>query len=569
MTDLSPERIAVRMTARTRMLLLLALAALVYANTLVNGFTYDDEGYILRNQAVQTASVTKLFQPTQGNHIFRPFAFATFALNWALGSDQPFGYHLVNLLLHAAVTLLLYLLLRTLLAPRPRGGILAFVAALLFAVHPIHTEAVASIVGRSELLAAALLFAAWLLHLRDRPLLVLLCFALALLSKESAVVFLPLVLAGDYALQKFKPLSRYAAICGLTLAYIALLWKLQGGHFEKGTYTPVDNPLATLPASWRILNALRVAWKYIGLQFYPETLSYDYSYNAIRLYANWAHLLPVAVATIAVLGLWAWAVQTKRSPWVIAGAVYIAGFAVTSNILVSTGTIMGERLAYLPSAGFCLLIALIWILLENRNSTVAWALLICILSVLSLRTVWRNQDWHDNLRLYSTDIRAVPQSVRAHLNLGDEYLRRRQVEAAHNEYQVALNIYPDSDGALERNGMVESLMGHDQQACLDLGKALALAQKDDPNYDLMAWNLATVLTKVGHEDDALRVLDQEIIESRGSTRVWFSRAVIRYRRGDLQSARTDVQAALQLDPSNAQAQNLLMELNKIAVAPAP
>jgi protein O-mannosyl-transferase len=569
MTDLAPGSTALRMTARARVLLLPAVAALVYANTLLNGFTYDDEGYILRSTAVQTGSIVKLFQPTQGYHVFRPFAFSTFALHWAISGAKPFSYHLLNLLLHAAVTLLLFLLLRALLAPLSRGETIAFVAALLFAVHPIHTEAVASIVGRSELLAAGFLLAAWLLHLYDRPVPMLVCFSLALLSKESAAVFIALVLAGDYTLQKFKPLSRYASICGLTVLSLALLWNLQGGYFKEGTFSVVDNPLAGLPASWRILNALRIAWKYVGLHVYPATLSYDYSYNAITLYAGWTRLLPVAAATLLVLCLWIWAILKKRTPWIIAGAIYLAGFAVTSNILVSTGTIMGERLAYLPSAGFCLLVAVLWALLEKRESLAAWVLLLCILTTLSVRTVFRNQDWHDNLTLYSHDILVVPHSVPAHLNLGDEYLRRGRVGAAHDEYETALNIYPDSEGALERNGMVESLMGNDQEACLELGKALALAQKEDPNYDIMAWNLATVLSKIGHDDGALRVLDQEIAESRGSARVWSSRAVIRYRRGEFASARADAQAALQLDRGNAQAQNLLMELNKTAVAPVP
>jgi len=507
------------MTERMRIGVLLGIALLVYANALVNGFTYDDEGYVLRSHAVQGGSLREMFQPTKGNNIFRPLAFATFAVNWAVGGVQPFGYHLVNLLLHTAVTLLLYLVLRTLLAPLARGEIVAFAAALLFAVHPIHTEAVTSIVGRAELLAAGFLLAAWLLHLQDRALAALLCFALALLSKESAVVFLPLVLAGDYALGKFKSLARYGWIGGLTAAYVALLWKVQGGHFTKGTYTNVDNPLANLPAMWRILNALRVAWKYVELQAYPATLSYDYSYNAIRLYADWKHTLPAAAAALMVLGLWIWTVWTKRASWMLAGAIYLGAFAVTTNLFVSTGTVMGERLAYLPSAGFCLLVALIWAQLEGWRPEVARVLAICVLGALAGRTVLRNQDWRDNLTLYSKDIQAVPESVRAHLNLGDEYLRRRQVQAAHDEYATALKIYPDSEGALERYGLAETLMGQDREACADLAKALALTQKDDPSYDLMAWNLATVLTKVGREDEALAVLNREIDESRGSPRV--------------------------------------------------
>src|SRR5262245_18310230 len=116
-------------------------------------------------------------------------------------------------------------------------------AAWMFAVHPVHTEAVTSIVGVSTLLAAGFELGAWLLHLRDRPVWALICFALALLSKESAVVFLGLVLVGDYARKQWKSGLRYGAIAAVTLLYVVVLWKVQGGHFGKAQFSFVDNPL--------------------------------------------------------------------------------------------------------------------------------------------------------------------------------------------------------------------------------------------------------------------------------------------------------------------------------------
>ena len=186
------------MSERARISLLALIVALVYANSLTNGFTLDDGGNILTNATVAAPSIKALFTPLAGTKVFRPVLFATFALNWAIGGDHPFGYHLVNVLLHVAVTLLLYLVLRKLLERFTGAEVVAWLAALLFAVHPIHTEAVASVTGRSELLAAGFLLAAWLLHLNDWPVAVLVFFALSLLSKESAVTFAPLVLVGDY-----------------------------------------------------------------------------------------------------------------------------------------------------------------------------------------------------------------------------------------------------------------------------------------------------------------------------------------------------------------------------------
>ncbi|MBZ5665809.1 MAG: DUF1736 domain-containing protein [Acidobacteriia bacterium] len=524
------------MSERTRVALLLAVAMLVYGNALLNGFTFDDDTYILDNPTVTKLSVRGLFEPatTDPHHrFFRPTTFATYDLNWAIAGARPFGFHFFNVLLHAAVTLLLYMVLRKLLEAAARGTTIAWAAALLFAVHPIHTEAVASIVGRSELLAAGFLLAAWLLHLHDRPILALVCFVLALMSKESAVAFVPLALAGDYARGKLKPLHRYGWIAGAAVLYMALLWNAQGGRFGEQEVLFLNNPLAKLPASLRILNALRVAWKYVGVQVYPAALSCDYSYNAIPLYASWRHTAPAAVAALLVLAAWIWAMWTKRSEWFLAGAIYLAGFAVTANILVPTGTIMGERLAYFPSAGFCLFAALLWMWVEERRRKLAWTVLGIVVVALATRTVVRNRDWRDNFSLFSAGTQAVPGSAKLHDGLGGEYILRGQRDKALPELQTAIHIYPNVPVA------------------------------DENDFRLVY--LAAELMKLGETDDALEFLDAEIANSPGFSLAWSNRAVIRYQRGEITSAREDAQNALRLDPANIQAQYLLNSLG----APVP
>ena len=116
--------------------------------------------------------------------------------------------------------------------------------------------------------------------------------------------------------------------------------------------------------------------------------------------------------------------QAKR--WFLAGAIYLTGFAATANLLVPTGTIMGERLAYLPSAGFCLLAALLWLRLENYQRRLAWAVLAIVAATLAARTVVRNRDWQDN---FSPSGRrwAVPGSAKMHFALGSEYMNRGEL----------------------------------------------------------------------------------------------------------------------------------------------
>ncbi len=548
--------------------LLLAAVALVYGNTLVNQFAMDDELYIMRDPQVTDPSLHRLFSPNQVSAVFRPVSFATLALNWSLSGAEPLAYHLLNLLLHAGATWLLYILLQGLLGSSPDGKTVAFAAALLYAVHPIHTEAVAWIVGRAELLAAGFLFAGWILHLRDRPIASLACFALAMLSKESAVAFLPLVLLGDYATGKWKPRVRYALLAGLALVYLGLLWSVHRGRFGPAEIAMADNPLAQLPAGWRILNALRVAWKYIALQIYPAVLSCDYSFNQIPVFRDWRHTLPAALAAAAIAGAWVWALRKREPGWLLAGGIYFAGFAVTANILTPTGTIMGERLAYLPSAGFCLLLALGWNWLRQRKQMPAWELLAAIVLVLSVRSMVRNRDWKDNFTLYSSAVRAVPDDAKMHSNLAGEYFSRNQLDLASREYQIALRINPDSPDALASDASLEFRRGNDQRAGALMEKALSMSGRNNVNYDSMIVTFAAILMKTNHPDGALEYLDREIMEAPGYAPAWSMRGELHYQQGQSATARADAETALRVDPGDLQAQDLLRRLD-VAVPASP
>lgn len=552
--------------------LLVGAVFLVYGNALLNGFTYDDGYYILRNPQVTNPTALGLLTPHPFSKVFRPVTFSTFALNWVLGSGRPFGFHLINVLLHAAVTLLFYLLLQAILVESGgseskstvafgHSNTVAFAAALLFAAHPLHTEAVSSIVGRSELLAAGFLFAGWICHLRDRNISMMICFTLALLSKESAVVFLPMLLVMDYARGKWKPHLRYVLVGVVTLLYLGIVWKLHADHFGDGFVTsPLDNALATIPAKWRILNALRVAWKYLGLHVYPVSLSCDYSFNQIHIYFDWRHTLAAALGTLLVALGWMWAIYRRRIGLALAGTIYLIGFATTANVLVPTGTIMGERLAYLPSAGFCLLLALGWHWLRDKRQPAAWVALSFIIAAFGVRTIARNRDWKDNLSLFASAVRAVPESAQAHAHLGGSYMEKREFEMAATEFDNSLRIYPDNPDALSAYGLLEWWRGDYPKAARLMENALNTAHRDNPNYDFIAVNYAALLMQTGEMGGALDLLNREIVESPSYARAWSNRAVIYVKRGESGAARSDAETALRLDPGNVQAQGVLREL---------
>lgn len=549
------------MRDRLRIGILLAAVALIYGNIVFNQFVLDDELYIARNAQVVEPSLRGLFTPNIVTSVFRPVTFATLALNWKMSAAHPFAYHLLNLILHAAATWLLYVLLQELLGTSDEAQNTAFVAALLYAVHPIHTEAVAWAVGRAEVLAAGFLFAAWILHLRARPYASLACFALALLSKESAIAFFPLVLLGDYAIGKWKPRIQYALIGSATALYLGALWKLQGGRFGQAEINMVDNPMGILPAHWRILNALRVAWKYVALQIYPAMLSCDYSFNQIPIYRDWRHTLPAAVAAVAVVALWIWAIRKRHVGAAIAGAIYFAGFVTTANILMPTGTIMGERLAYLPSAGFCLLLALGWGWLRQKQNNAAWGVLVAVVLIFSVRTAARNRDWKDAVSLYSSSARAVPNSTKIHANLANAYLLSNQPDLADREFQTALRIDPDSPETLSSYASLEVDRKNYQVALAMMRKAMSLSGRNHLDYDAMVVTYAAILMKTNHPEEARDNLNREISESPHYSPAWSARAVYHLSQGELKDARLDAQTSLQIDRTNLMGMTVLQRLD--------
>jgi hypothetical protein len=329
----------------------------------------------------------------------------------------------------------------------------------------------------------------------------------------------------------------------------------------------VDNPLAFLSRGWRVLNALRVAWKYVALQVYPAVLSCDYSFNQIPTYHDWRHTLPAALAAAAVFGAWLWALRIRRKGWVVAGVIYFAGFATTANILIPSGTIMADRLAYLPSAGFCLLLALCWNWVRRKKEYLAWGVLAVIVVAFSVRTIVRNRDWKDAFSLYSAAARDVPNSVKMHVALGEQYEQRNQLGLASIEYRIALAILPDFSEALAADAGLEYRFGHYQAAGELIEKALSRSSRADLDYDYMIVTYASILIKTNRSAEALKYLNRETVESPLYVQGWFTRAALHYQNGEMEAARADAHTGLRLRPDDPRLQEAVRRLD--AAAPPP
>ena len=449
-------------------LLCALVAVLVHCGALGNGFALDDVRLVESNPAiVSLAHVPKLFvEPywsVAGEHygLYRPLTIASYAVNRALSGAGPMGFHLVNVLLHASVVALAWFVLK-------RAGThygTALLGGLLFAVLPIHTEAVANVAGRAELLAALFVLAAWLAHRlaneagasaeRWRLAAPWLYFA-AILSKEGAVLAPVLFFADDTlrghdaAPRRGRLLSRYAIALAAMLALRAVAL---GVHQSASDTIPLDNPAAAAGAWPRVLTAVWVQLKYALLCLAPKHLVSDYSFDAIRVARTMADPRVLAgcvfAAALVAAAVWGW---RHSRPVALAVLLWVVFFLPSANLLFPTGTIMAERLAYLPSLGLCLAVGHLGAALAAREGPAATArarrigvgtLAAVVICGFAARTVVRIPDWRSNLALALADVATTPRSAKLQAGAGIFLADTGRVAEAEEHLRRAVLIFPE------------------------------------------------------------------------------------------------------------------------------
>jgi tetratricopeptide (TPR) repeat protein len=468
-------------------LLVCLLAAAAYLNTVGNAFVYDDAHVITGNRYVRGLDqIPKIFGTNYWHdygrsNLYRPVTIATLALNHAVGGLDPAGYHVVNIALHALASWLVWALARRILP----GLAAPLVAGLVFAVHPIHAEAVAPAFGRSEILAAAGVLAALVLHAdryRRGPwapwgprALGALAFAAAALSKESAFLLLPLLLLLDAA-RRERPWRRLGDYAGYVVA-AALVFAARSAVLSGGA-DPVqfgDNPLIAATARERIMTAVVVLGRYLGLLVWPGRLSVDYSYRQIPTVTRPQDPAFLLSAGLLLALLLAGVLCLRRRPHIaFAILFFFAAFASTANVLFPIGTIMAERLAYLPSVSVCLLagagISALGPRGTRRGRLGTAALAFLAVGLLGARTVDRNRDWRNDRTLFESAARVSPESFKVHAILGEFHMADRDWESAKAALHRSIELWSEWSDTQWRYGIVLREMG-------DLGTAQAYFRK--------------------------------------------------------------------------------------------
>ncbi len=452
---------------------LLLLAAVVpYLNTLTNPFVFDDVPQIVENPHVQSFRYLPQifggspwsFEGAQGfTNYYRPLMSLSFLLCYQAFGAVPFGFHMVNLLLHAANVLLVYFLVRQMF----KGERVATVAALLFAVHPIHSEPVAFVAAVTDLQLTFFSLLTCLLYVRPvtsgarpgwpRQLGMAGSFSLALLAKEPAMAIPALAVFYEHFVREdrnattpLRKVARYAPLWLVALGYLLLRTILFGG------LSPALQRQGL--TTWElVLSAVSLTGQYLGKLVWPVGLSAFRPFHKSESLFELQTLAGLAVlAACAAAFIWLW----KRSRAAAFGLVWIfLPLAPVLNARWMPANVFGERYLYLPSVGFCWLVAWAGVRLYESlpRQSVGWRrgltfILATITFLCALRVVVRNRDWRDSLTLYTDALRQFPEAHILRGNLGAIYWNQGNYAQAEQEWTLSMQFEPNNVITLQNLG---------------------------------------------------------------------------------------------------------------------
>ena len=595
---------------------LVVLAALLpYLNSFGHAFVRDDEVIIRDNAGLRSLSALRdaltrnYWGAAAADAQWRPLALLSWAANYAAGGLSTAGYTAVDLAIHAGASLALLSLALALGASRRAAA----AAALLFAVHPVHTEAVTGFVGRADTLATLCVLLALLWHRRaargtegSRALAVLF-LGLGLLSKESAIAVLALIPAMDWLCPSpdaqgrpagVRPRARrdYALYAGIALAYVVARVSVLGSFSrDVGTIMPAFNPLVPERATAlgdlrgagpaeRIFTPFALVSEAARLLLWPARLSMDYSFDQIPLARSLfdprvlVGLLVVAGAVVAVI-----AGRRRNPPLAFAAAFALLTWLPTSNLLFPIGTLFAERLLYLPSAGALLALALLLDGAATARPALRGplaALLVAALVAGGWRTWARNPAWTDSGTVTAAMALDAPASFLGHSARGSHLYLLAQAEAnpraakslrdeALTELRQSLEICPEYEQA-NRAWVAACWAAGDPAGALPAYERLAkLAPQDGRVHQGWAMALIEMATSRGEPPPGLLGqardhLDQALaLDPRDVDALYARGLLLRNDPAEREHALADLQAVLRLKPDHPERAQIEAEVRRL------
>ncbi|MFH1622715.1 MAG: tetratricopeptide repeat protein [Candidatus Omnitrophota bacterium] len=507
-------------------LIIVAVCLVFYFNALFGDFVYDDNIWITPNPYMKSFRFLPHFflqdfgyvgtQKMQSNY-YRPLLAASYMLDYSIWGNNPFGFHLTNLIFHIISCVLIFLLVILL----TRERIIAFASALLFSVHPVHTEAVSFISGRVDVVTPVFFLLSLVFFLKYAfsrrviyYLLSLFSFIVSLLTKEMAVTLPLIVLCVDYLFlsqNNFKKtrknfLKFHFGFFVILALYLITRFFIMGKIFLPELPQGINFLPGTSPF-WRLFTAIKVFIFYIRLLFFPVNLKLLYLLQPENFLFS-----PVVITGLGVLLMLIFiAVRNIKKQPILSFS--ISWFFITilpvSNIFPQ-GNIFAERFLYIPSVGFCIGIGFLFSLLIKKNiktSNFNWNKLIYVVFFLFIlflgqSTYERNNVWKDDFTLWQETAKASPNSQVAHINLGSEYFKIGLLDKAIEETKKTLNLgtYYDYE-ALLLLGNIYNKKGLVDEAI----KAFRFAIDMCPNREPAYYCLSGVYAQKGQYKEAIEV----------------------------------------------------------------
>ena len=481
-------RVPAALSRRTllSLLCLVFLGSAVYLNSLHNQFVFDDLPLIRDNPSIRNlARVPSYLFSGMDNAPYRPLRWVSYAIDYQFSGLNPVAYHVSNIVYHLLTVITVYL---TIAALTGSGGA-AFIAACLFAVHPVHTDSVTYLSGRRDILSTLFYILGFLLFLRsrqkNRPRLLIVALAsylLAIASKEMAVT-LPAMFFFYDLITNLSPEGRRSRRCAAALQKIASRHKL----FYLCFFIPAAlftgyKVLIKSPSNKigfyggdlyiQLLTLGKILVYYIKQLLFPVTLIADYSFNSFPLSTSFFE--PATLLSMLLLCLIAFLTARLLFTDALMAFAIIWFFVTLLPVchIFPHHELLAEHYLYLPSFGFVLLVSL---LLTRAAAIPRWkypvhtffALMVVLFSI---RTVYRNYDWKDSFTIWRKTVKTVPSCVRAINNLGIEYYNRKDYQTATSLYQRAIQLQPAYEKAYYNLGNV-------YKEKKDYERALAMYQK--------------------------------------------------------------------------------------------
>lgn len=490
-----------------RILFLTLLLLVVYGNTLNHGFVWDDINIILDSPLTESLrNIPKFFVSediAEGpTGYYRPITYVSFAIDRAIWGNNPIGFNITNLLLHILVVVTFYRLVAVLFKKEN----LAFIAALLFALHPLVGETVNFHAGgRNTLLCALFTLLSLLFYTKKKLIPSLICFMLAIFSKEFALLLPALFFLYDklIAREKIRP-AIYALYFLAIICYLSLR-----------SYSVAVNANLLTSMDFSVLWIMpKIFGSYLINMFFPVGIKTMYDVDKI---VTWSSFLgySLLLATLIVVAV----ILRKQREIIFAVVIFFLFLLPVSNLFSLGSTMMADRYAYFPLFGFCLGSA--WLISFPKKKWITASAIIVITLLFSIIDFKRNSYWKDEISLFSQMIKNAPGMSIGFQNLGYAYFDKRDYPNAEKYLTIAYAKKDVNSRMLVGSAFMFQEMGKLEKAIIVLNKKIEMEPGNSQSYIM----LSKIYEQIGNSPMAKQFHDKAVKLSPGIYEVMEKRAM--------------------------------------------